>query len=128
MHSPTPGRSEALRTAAFLPVFATAGLSSPAFLAQFTSASVQLSKDSSTEGVTGGSPLNRIKAELSHQFFKGLPHENGFVYIKLLSMLKMHKLKKSVSLQQGLDNNLLSSFADPPESTPFPPARCAIKN
>lgn len=43
-------------------------------------------------------------------------------------MLKMYKLKKSVSLQQGLANNLLSSFADLPEYTPFPPAHCAIKN
>lgn len=69
-----------------------------------------------------------MKAELSHQFFKGLPYENGFVYIKLLLMLKMCKLKKSISLQQALAENLLSSFADPSGSTPFPPAHCAIKN
>lgn len=42
-------------------------------------------------------------------------------------MLKMYKLKKSISLQQALAKNLLSSFADPPGSTPFPPAHCAIK-
>lgn len=43
-------------------------------------------------------------------------------------MLKMYKLKNSVSLQQALDKNLLSSFGGPLGSTLFLSAHCAIKN
>lgn len=76
--------------------------------------------------------LKRIKESfprrLVHQFFNELPYENSFAHISLLLMLRTCKLKKSISLQQVLAKNLLSSFADPPGSTPFPPAHCAIKN
>jgi len=69
-----------------------------------------------------------VKAELNHQFVKGLPYENGFVYIQLLLVLKMRKQKKSISLQQALAENLLSSSAHPLGSTSFPPTHSAINN